>query len=193
MATQAFGNKEISFSRLPHVSEKRGLFIVLGLVLLLLGGVALYLDVYTTLLTVEILGMLLFLSGIFHVIHALLSSQWQGFLVNLLVGGLHLLMGTLLITNPAIAAMTLTLLIASFLLVSGLFRMLVAAVTRFIHWGWFLATGLVSALLGGWIWYQWPISGLFIIGLFVGIELLMAGIIVLALAMTSRNADRLKA
>jgi uncharacterized membrane protein HdeD (DUF308 family) len=110
--------------------------------------------------------------------------------VNLLMGILYLVFGGLLMSNPGLGAMSLTLLISAFLGVGGIFRIAVSAVTRIQHWGWFLLSGLLSLLLGGLIWYQWPISGLFIIGVYVGNELIMAGVTLLSLAIATRNPKR---
>jgi uncharacterized membrane protein HdeD (DUF308 family) len=124
--------------------------------------------------------------------HAALSAQWKGFLVNLLMGLLYLSVGMLLFSRPGLGAMSLTWLIASFLIVSGIFRVVFSALTRIENWGWFLLSGLVSVLLGGLIWAQWPVSSLLIIGIYVGIEMLMAGTTLLALVIATRNHDQFR-
>ena len=79
----------------------------------------------------------------------------------------------------------MTLIIAIFLIISGIFRIVSALSERFTGWGWVLLNGGVSLLLGLLIYKQWPLSGLWVIGLFVGIDLIFNGWawIMLSLAM----------
>ena len=62
-----------------------------------------------------------------------------------------------------------------FLTFGGIFRILVAVTIRFQNWVWLLLHGVVNVLLGIAIWRQWPLSGLWVIGLFVGIDMLLNG------------------
>jgi uncharacterized membrane protein HdeD (DUF308 family) len=66
--------------------------------------------------------------------------------------------------------------LAAAFLVGGFFRVIVALMERFPYWGWVLCNGGISLLLGIAILQQWPESGLWVLGLFVGIELLMSGV-----------------
>jgi uncharacterized membrane protein HdeD (DUF308 family) len=63
-----------------------------------------------------------------------------------------------------------------------------SVVERFDGWGWMLVSGLVSVVLGVAIWKQWPLSGLWVIGLFVGIEMLTSGLSWLMLGLAVRSA-----
>ena len=54
-------------------------------------------------------------------------------------------------------------------------------------WGWLLASGIVSVVLGWMIWAQWPASGLWVIGLLVGIQLLFTGWSLVMLALVARG------
>jgi len=60
-------------------------------------------------------------------------------------------------------------------------------VDRFEGWGWSLLSGIISLLLGLAIWRQWPLSGLWVIGLFVGIEMLFSGLSWLMLGLAVRS------
>jgi uncharacterized membrane protein HdeD (DUF308 family) len=83
--------------------------------------------------------------------------------------------------------MSLTFLIAACLLTGGVLRIGVSAVERFEGWGWVVLNGVISVVLGVGIWRQWPLSGLWVIGLFVGIEMLFSGLswVMLGLAVRS--------
>jgi uncharacterized membrane protein HdeD (DUF308 family) len=80
-----------------------------------------------------------------------------------------------MIEEPATAAAAVTLMLAAFLFVGGLFRIIAALTERFPHWGWLLLSGVISLLLGILIWRQMPLSSLWVIGTFVGIEMIFSG------------------
>jgi uncharacterized membrane protein HdeD (DUF308 family) len=90
----------------------------------------------------------------------------------------------MIVANPVATAETLTLLIALLLMFGGIFRIVAALAVQFPHWGWLVLHGAVNLLLGIAIWRQWPWSGLWVIGLFVGIDLIFNGwsLVMLALA-----------
>ena len=77
--------------------------------------------------------------------------------------------------------------IAALFLVSGVGRMLYAVAARFHDWGWALLGGLVTFLLGLMIWQSWPVSGLWVIGTFVGIDLIFRGWAWVSLALHLRR------
>jgi uncharacterized membrane protein HdeD (DUF308 family) len=67
------------------------------------------------------------------------------------------------------------LIISIFLMIGGVFRAITALTHRFAGWGWVLLNGVVTGLLGLLIYKQWPGSGLWFIGLYIGIDLIMSG------------------
>jgi uncharacterized membrane protein HdeD (DUF308 family) len=95
--------------------------------------------------------------------------------------------GVLMVEQPARAAAAITLMIAVLFFVGGLLRVILAVTQRFTHWGWMLFSGFISILLGVLIWRQWPLSGLWIIGLFVGIEMVLNGFAWIFLALAARK------
>ena len=87
-----------------------------------------------------------------------------------------------------VAALSLTLLLGVSLVVQGAFRIAAALATHADGRGWLLISGLASLLLGIFIWSEWPVSGIWVIGLFVGIELIFYGGAWIALALRLRSA-----
>jgi uncharacterized membrane protein HdeD (DUF308 family) len=67
------------------------------------------------------------------------------------------------------------LILAIFLIFAGIFRIVFALAERFTGWGWVLLNGAVTLLLGLLVYKQWPASGLWVIGLFIGIEMIFNG------------------
>jgi len=100
---------------------------------------------------------------------------------------LYLIAGWVLASRPGIGALTLTLVIAVSLVVQGAFRIGAALSTRMDGWGSLLLSGIITLVLGLMIWNQWPLSGLWVIGLFVGIDILFYGWWLVSLALTARR------
>ena len=145
------------------------LLSVLGLVLIAapaLGAVAVDL----------LIGWFLIIGGVAQLWHASMEKAWSGFLLELLTGALYVAVGLLLIIYPVAGAQALTLFLAAFLLIEGLVRSAMALRLRPGHgWGWLLFSGIVTVVLGILIWLQWPESGVWALGLLVGINLLFTG------------------
>ena len=113
---------------------------------------------------------------------------WRGFLLELLSAVLYLGVGILLLVNPLEGALALTIVLAAFLVVEGIFKIIMAMRVRdHDGWGWLLASGILSVTLGVLIWAQWPASGLWVIGLLVGIQLLFTGWSLVMLALAARR------
>jgi len=167
-----------------------GWFLALGVFLVVLGTIALGSAVLATMATVVLIGWLLLVGGIVEAGHAFWRKKWSGFFVDLLTGILYMVVGFMIVANPVATAETLTLLIALFLMFGGVFRIVAALAVRFPHWGWLVLHGAVNLLLGIAIWRQWPWSGLWVIGLFVGIDLIFNG---WSLVMLGLAAKRLPA
>lgn len=173
---------------LQELRKNWGWFLMLGVVLVALGTIALGASVVTTLAGVFFFGWLLIVGGVLEAAHAFWREKgWGGFFIDLLIGLLHVVVGFLLVANPAASALALTLLIAFFLMFGGLFRIAVALAVRFHNWVWLLLHGVVNLLLGLLIWCQWPLSGLWVIGLFIGIDLLLHGWSLLMLGLAARR------
>ena len=111
----------------------------------------------------------------------------ERFLHRSLVGILYAVVGFMVVANPAATAISLTMLIAMFLLGEGIFRIVTALSVRYPNRGWMLLQGFVSLVLGIMIWRQWPVSGLWVIGLFVGIQMLFGGWSLVMLGLTAKN------
>ncbi len=165
-------------------------FVLLGIALLLLGGVALGAVGIATLATVAMLGVLLLVSGLFEIVGAFWTRRWSGFFLHLLSGVLSVVVGALFLRVPLDAMLALTLLLACLLMVSGIFKVVSALSHRFAMWGWTLVSGILDVLLGVLIWQGWPESALWVLGLFLGITLIFRGVNWIALGLALRSLPR---
>jgi uncharacterized membrane protein HdeD (DUF308 family) len=161
--------------------------LVLGALLIVVGMVAISSSFIATLATVVILGTLLMIGGAVEIVDAFLGRGWRGFWMHLLAGILYLVLGFLLVQRPVAAAAIFTLMLAAAFFVGGLFRIIVALSERFYGWGWVLLNGVVTLILGILIWREWPEAAFWVIGLFVGIDMLFAGWSLVITALTIRS------
>ncbi|QEH39138.1 acid-resistance membrane protein [Aquisphaera giovannonii] len=149
--------------------------LALGIVLVVVGTLAIGAPLLASLATSLTIGVFLLIGGGAQLVGAFWTRDWSGFFLVLLMGVLYAVLGLLFIRQPVQAAAALTLLVACALMVGGLFRIIGALTYRFPHWGWVLLGGLLNLFLGILIWMEWPGSALWVIGLFVGIDMLFTG------------------
>jgi uncharacterized membrane protein HdeD (DUF308 family) len=165
-------------------------FLALGIAMTTLGMFAIgSACIATVTVTVTwLFGFLMLAGGIAEIVSAFSAGRWSGTLVHMLIGVLYAVVGLMIIEQPENSAIQLTLIIAIFLIVSGIFRIVSALSERFAGWGWVLLNGTVTLLLGLLIQKQWPVSGLWVIGLFVGIDLIFNGWAWIMLSLGLRQA-----
>ena len=150
-------------------------FIGMGAILILLGIAAISWSFYVTIATVMFFGIMLLIGGAGEIAHSLMRRKWGGFFIDLLTGLLYVMVGFMILTNPEKGAVGLTFIMTLFLFVAGIFRISIALSTKVHNWIWILLSGIINIVLGGIIWSNLPNAGLFLIGLFIGIEFLMTG------------------
>jgi len=162
---------------------------LLGAALIIIGTIAISGAELMTMVSVMFFGWLLMLAGLFEIVHGFARRAWSGFFINLMGGALYAVAGLLMVTHPGIAAVTLTLIIAMLLIVAGTFRIFVAFSTPMHHRGWLILNGVISLFLGFGIMSSWPISGLWVIGLFIGIDMIFDGWTEVMLALSSGSSE----
>ena len=164
-------------SQLEPLRAKSGWVIALGVVYLVTGFVALGSITTATAVTVFVVGIMMLIAGIAEVINAFQVKTWGGFFAWLLLGLLYIVAGFVTFENPVLAAVALTLLLGVALIASGIMRIALAIGMRGdSSWMWIAASGVLTLLLGVIILARWPVSGVFVLGLLLGIDLVVAGI-----------------
>lgn len=161
--------------------------VAVGVLLVVLGGLAFGSIVTTTFVTIAVLGGLLIAAGIAEMIGAFRVRE-HGFAAPFLAGLLSAIVGGLVLYRPLAALATATLLIALYYLAAGAFRAITAVIDRYAQWGWDLAYGVLAALAGGYLLASWPVSSLFLVGMIVAIELIVRGVAWIAGGFALRRA-----
>jgi len=153
-----------------------GWLVGFGILSIILGTIGLGMTPYLTVAGVVFFGILLAVGGGFQLVDAFTCRGWKGTLVNILIGLIYLATGLVIAIDPLRAAVVLTLLLGLVLILVGILRIGMA----FQHkgtpgWGWALAAGIISILLGLLVLGKWPVSGLWVIGLVIAVELIVNG------------------
>ena len=163
--------------------------VLLGAALIVAGMIALAAPWIASLATAVAIGVLLLVAGVAEILGAFWSRGWSGALLHLLSGALSIVVGVLCLKVPVDALLALTLLLACLLMAGGVFKIATAFSYRFEAWGWPLVSGVIDLILGVLIWLEWPVSALWVLGLFVGISLVFRGFNWIGLGLTLRDRN----
>lgn len=155
---------------------KWGWIVALGVVYLVTGFIALGSVVMATVASVIVVGAMMIVAGVAEVINAFQFKSWGKFLLWALLGVLYVVAGFVTFENPLLAAALLTLILGASLVASGVMRIVLAfGMKDQKPWGWVAVSGIITAVLGVLILARWPVSSLYILGMFLGIDLIIAG------------------
>jgi uncharacterized membrane protein HdeD (DUF308 family) len=164
-----------------------GWFLAFGIVLMVLGIAAVVRSTTATIASMVFFGWLLVFSSVIQFVEVFMVGRWEGFFLHLLIAILFGMIGLLMVVRPVISAEALTFLMSVFFLLGGLYQLVAAVWTHLPGWGWHALNGIIAAVMGVLILAQWPVSGLWVIGLFVGIDLIFYGWAWIALALDLRK------
>ena len=159
---------------LEPLRAKWGWIVALGAVYMIAGFVALGSVVTATVVSVFVVGIMMLVAGVAEVINAFQVKTWGNFVLWVLLGALYIIAGFVTLENPVLAAAVLTLVLSIALIASGVTRIILAFSMKE---GVILIvlSGVITLVLGIVILAHWPVSSLYILGLFLGVDLLFAG------------------
>src|SRR5512144_1980107 len=160
--------------------------IVLGALMVLAGLVVLGHVVAATVVSVIFLGWFAVLGGLAGIVASLFRLGKPGFWPTLLGGALVLVVGVAFLRRPGLGAAALTLLLGSVLLVGGVTRIVGGLGEHHEHRGWIIANGVITLLLGLLILFGWPGSTLWVLGTFLGVDLIVEGVTFIGLGLPGR-------
>lgn len=187
MTQPVFRNSGSSAAHSPSAQTSWWAHALIGIALVLAGLYVIGNAVAATLVTVALFGAVLAAVGVFEMIASFWSKDWGRVALNLIVGAVYASVGAIILYNPLAATAFLTLVFSIALIVAGAVRIGLA----FRFWrelGWLLlVSGLVGVLAGLVILSGWPISGLWVFGLMLGVDFLVYGVFWLAYAFSQRR------
>ena len=162
----------------PSGNFKRhwGWLLALGIFFIVLGMLALGMLVSVTLASILIIGAILIAAGVGQLIDAFKCKGWKALTWHILIALLYIWAGVLIIYDPIMASTIITAMLAWLLIAIGFIRFMMAfTLKQTSGWFWLILAGIASILMGIIILSNWPISGLWVIGLLIAIELLISG------------------
>jgi uncharacterized membrane protein HdeD (DUF308 family) len=163
-------------STIAPLRAKWGWIVALGVVYVIAGFVALGSVVMATVASVIVVGAMMIVAGITEIIGAFQLKSWGKFLIWALLGVLYVIAGFLTFENPLFAAVLLTLFLGASLIASGVVRLFLAfSMKRESPWVWVALSAVITLLLGVLILARWPVNSVYILGVFLGIDLIFAG------------------
>ena len=166
---------------MERVKQNSGTVITIGVVLLIFGILAIASPLVAGLSIAITIGILLILGGIGQLFFAFTASSFGKGIWNFVLGTLTVLIGIAMVAQPDAALATLTLFLAAYFIVIGIFEIIWAFQVKPVKgWGWTLFSGIISLLLGIMIWSEFPLSGVWAIGTLVGIKLIFSGWMMIA-------------
>jgi uncharacterized membrane protein HdeD (DUF308 family) len=166
-------------SRVEPLRAKRGWIVALGIIYVLAGLIALSSVALATAASVFVVGVMMLIAGVAEVINAFQLKSWGTFLLWIFLGVLYMVAGVATFENPLLTAALLTLMLGAVLVASGIMRIILAFCMKEgkgLPWLGVVLSGVITTLLGIVILAHWPVSSLYILGFFLGVDLVFAGI-----------------
>ncbi len=170
-----------------ELAHEWGWFLALGIVMAVLGVAAVIRAFAATVASMMFFGWLLLFAGVVEFVGAFMVGHWTGFFLHLLAAILLTVTGLVVLVRPVIGAEVATLLMSMLFLVGGLYQVVASVAAHLPGSGWEVVNGVVAFFMGVALLIEWPISGLWAIGLFVGIDLIFSGCSWFALALAVRQ------
>jgi uncharacterized membrane protein HdeD (DUF308 family) len=157
-------------------SQPVWLCLLLGIVFIIAGIIVLGDVVLATIVSAIFIGFCAIVGGAFEIIHAFWTKGWGGFIWQILLGLLYVAAGVILLRQPVTGALFLTWVLGIVLAAGGVVRIFLG----FRNWaeaGWLLLlSGIFGVIAGFVILSGWPVTGLWVIGFLLGIDLIFSGV-----------------
>jgi uncharacterized membrane protein HdeD (DUF308 family) len=179
---------KLDTSTIAPIQRHWGWVLGLGILLFVLGIIGLSMEIMLTIVSMYFFAALLIISGLSHFVDAFKYKQVKGALGQILIAFLYVCAGLIVLYDPLLASAVLTALLAWLLIIIGVTRIIMAFhLKNSAGWRWILLAGITSFILGLLILIQWPMSGLWVIGMFIAIDLIVSGWTYMFMALSLRS------
>jgi len=183
--------KKIQAAVATSLHQHWGLFLSEGIILVILGIIALALPAMATFAFAIVIGWVVLLSGIVGLISTFRMRGAPGFWWSLFSAALGIAAGAILLAWPLSGVFSLTLVLTLFLLFEGIASIMLALHHRRHasgNWGMLLASGIIDLILAAFIFLGLPGTAVWILGLVVGVNMLFGGFALISMAWHARSA-----
>lgn len=177
---------ELSMARLASKNS-----IAIGVLLAVLGILAIMSPVFTGLSLTFMVGVLLFASGIFEIIFALKEDTLGKGVLKFIFGGLSIAAGIALFASPPEGMAFLTIVLIVYFFASAILGIVISLKLKPEEgWGWIMFNALITILFGILVIADWPVSGVWLLGFYVGLKIMMHGFLFIMLGRTGQEVLR---
>ena len=168
--------EQVDQELLSTIKKHAGLAMALGILIAIAGVLAIISPFIAGLSVTIAVGVLLLFSGVSRLFLAFQMGSFGRGLLMFVLGLITLVAGGYMVARPDIGLATLTLFLAAYFFVEGIFEVVWAFRLRPVKgWGWTLFSGIAAFLLGIMIWAEFPVSGMWAVGTLVGVHMIFAG------------------
>ncbi|MGA3317656.1 MAG: DUF308 domain-containing protein [Candidatus Korobacteraceae bacterium] len=175
-------------SILGGIKRDTGWSIVLGVLIIVLGIVAMMAPLVAGVVAVYIIAWSAIFGGVAQVVYAIRTHEGGHTFLEVILGLVYIVAGFFLLGHPLGGLLALTLLLGSLLVVYGIFALVLAFHLRPLKpWGWILFDAIITILLGVMIWAHWPVNAEWVVGTLFGISIFFSGITRLMVSMGVRR------
>ena len=174
---------------LDEAKKNAGMLIVFGVVEIIVGVLAIAAPAIAGGAVAVMIGILLVAAGIARLFSAFLADSFGSGTLTFIWGLIVAASGFYFMIRPGLGMATLALLLAVVFFVDGILRVIMSFKMKPVSgWGWMLFGGIVSVVLAIMIWRQFPLSGVWMVGTLVGINLLFSGFTTISVATAAKRA-----
>jgi uncharacterized membrane protein HdeD (DUF308 family) len=190
VTTPSIDREELVGAVRRGLKEHWQMFLIQGIVLVILGALAIAVPVMASVAVAAFVGWLLFFAGAFRAISLFRAPHAPGFWSTLLLSILMAILGLIIALFPLQGAMTLTMVLTAYFIVHGIssFALAFAIKGHTGRWVLLLFGGIIDLALAALVIAGWPNTSVFILGLYVGINLLFTGFALISAALGAREA-----
>lgn len=162
----------------------------IAILMIVLGIIAIAFPFFASVASTLMFGWIFIFAGITQIVYAFQSRGAGKVIGKLILGLLYLLSGILVVVNPFQGVLALTLVLGITIFVQGMIQVAIAFQMRRIssNWGLMLVSGIIGIIFGIFIWSNFPFNAAWLIGTFIGINLLFDGVWMLTLHSGQRRA-----
>lgn len=176
---------------LGTIKRHAGVGMGVGVLVTIAGILALLAPLAAGLSIAIAVGFLLLLSGVSRLVLAFRMGSFGHGLLMFAIGVMSVIAGGYMVARPGMALATITIVLAAYFIVDGVFQIIWAFRLRPIQgWGWTLFSGVVALVLGAMIWRQFPVSGVWAVGTLAGIHMIFGGSSVASVCGAARAAAK---
>jgi uncharacterized membrane protein HdeD (DUF308 family) len=171
----------------PNRLKKLGMWLaVAGAIMVVSGGLLAVNLAFATIAVVFWVGVAMLFGGVLQIMHAMAVRKPGAIALWLVAGLLYLLAGFAVVSDPHFAARFFTLVLAIALAISGILKLGIAF-ARSHGWGWIAVSGALNMAIAAIIAMGWPTNAAWILGLFLAIDLLFQGWVLLVIGLAMRR------